>query len=74
MSWWASSALLTPSARNPPGILRSMRELGVRRLELLTSPAYLSRCHTILRKSVLPGNNMLGAGSDSITSLSPSIR
>ena len=35
---------------------------------------YFSRSQTILRKSVLPGNNMLGAGADSMNSLSPSNR
>src|SRR6516165_9158899 len=35
---------------------------------------YLSRCQTILRKSVLPGEMILGAGADSMKSLSPSIR
>jgi hypothetical protein len=34
---------------------------------------YFSRSQTILRKSVLPGNSMLGAGADSMNSLSPSI-
>src|ERR1700687_6017239 len=32
-----------------------------------------SRSHMILRKSILPGNSMLGAGADSMKSLSPSI-
>ena len=34
---------------------------------------YFSRSQMILRKSVFPGNNMLGAGADSMKSLSPSI-
>jgi hypothetical protein len=39
-----------------------------------TQIIYFSRSHTILRKSVLLGNTRLGAGSDSMKSLSPSIR
>jgi hypothetical protein len=34
---------------------------------------YFSRSQMILRKLVFPGNNMLGAGADSMKSLSPSI-
>ena len=37
----------------------------------LLRAVYFSRSHTILRKSVLPGNTMLGAGADSMKSLSP---
>ena len=39
----------------------------------LLSRSYFSRSQTILRKSVLPGNTMLGPGADSMKSLSPSI-
>lgn len=39
----------------------------------LLSARYFSRTHTMRLKSVLPGKMMLGAGADSMKSLSPSI-
>jgi hypothetical protein len=39
----------------------------------LRNIVYFSRSHTSLRKSVVPGANMLGAGAVSMKSVSPSI-
>ena len=45
-----------------------LRDIGMGRRFLRLVPIYFSRSHTSLRKSVLPGFVMLGAGAESMNS------